>query len=48
MCRFVRARMSLAIVRSHTLIFYGSREKEAHIHHRPYLLYRAVMAMTET
>ena len=31
MCRFVRAQISLAIVRSNTLLLSGARDKEAHI-----------------
>ena len=44
-CDFVRARMSLAIVRSNTLLLHGARYKEAYIRQRPNLEDGAVMAL---
>ena len=44
-CGFVRARMSLAIVRSNILFLQGAREKEAYIRKRPDLVDEAVMAL---
>ena len=38
MCGFVRARMSLAIVRSNSLLLHGPRNKGAHIRQRPKLM----------
>ena len=45
MCGFVRARMSLAIVRSNSLILRGPRDKGARIRQRPELIDGAVMAL---
>ena len=45
MCGFVRARMSLEIVRSNRLILCGPCEKEARIWQRPELTDGAVMAL---
>ena len=45
MCGFVRARMSLAIVRSNSLLLHGPRDKEAHIQQRSELTDGAVMAL---
>ena len=45
MCVFVRARMSLAIMRSNTLIIRGARYKEVYIRQRPYLEDGAVMSL---
>ena len=45
MCGFVRAWMSLAIVKSNTLLLQGARDKEAYIYQRPDLVYRSVMAL---
>ena len=45
MCVFVRARMSLAIMRSNTLILRGARYKEVYIRQRPYLEDGAVMSL---
>ena len=44
-CSFVRARMSLSILRSNTLLLRGSRDKEAQIRQRPDLVDGAVMAL---
>ena len=43
MCGFVRARMSLAIVRYNTLLLRSARDKEACILQRPYLADGSVM-----
>ena len=45
MCGFVRARMSLSIVRSNTLILQGARDKETYIFHRPDLADGEVMVL---
>ena len=45
MCSFVRARMSLAIVRSNSLLLSGLRDKGARIWQQPYLTYGVVMAL---
>ena len=45
MCGFVRARMSLAIVRSNSLILRGPRYKGARICQQPELTYGAVVAL---
>ena len=42
---FVRARISLEIVISNSLIIWGPREKDVRIHQRLYLKYGAVMAL---
>ena len=45
MCGFVRERMSLAIVRSNSLLLHGPRDKGLHIWQRPKLTDGAVMAL---
>ena len=45
MCGSVRARMSLAIVRSNSLILRGPRDKGAHIRQQSELTYGAVMSL---
>ena len=45
MCGFVRARMSLAIVRSNSLLLRGPRDKGARIRQRPELTDGAVMPL---
>ena len=45
MCGFVWARISLAIVRSNSLLLRGSRDKGARIHQRPELTDGAVMSL---
>ena len=45
MCGFVRARMSLAIVRSNSLIIRGPQDKGARILQQPKLMDGAVMAL---
>ena len=45
MCGFVRARMSLAIVRSNNLLLRGPHDKGARIWQRPELTYGAVMPL---
>ena len=45
MCGFVMARMSLAIVRSNSLLLRGPWYKGARIRKRPELTYGAVMAL---
>ena len=45
MCGFVRLRMSLAIVRSNSLLLRGPREKVARICHQPEMMDVAVMAL---
>ena len=45
MCGFVRARMSLAILRSKSLLLSSPRDKEARIRKRPELTDGAVMAL---
>ena len=45
MCGFVRARMSLEIVRSNSLLLSGSHDKGARIRQRPELKDGAVMAL---
>ena len=45
MCGFVRARMSLAILRSNSLLLRGPRDKEARIRQRPELTDGSVMAL---
>ena len=45
MCGFLRAWMSLAIVRSNTLLLCGAKDKEACICHRPDLENKAVMEL---
>ena len=37
MCGLVKARMSLAILRSNTLLLQGTRAKEAYMYQKPYL-----------
>ena len=44
-CDFVRARMSLAIVRSNTLLLLGARDKGEYIRQRPHLADGSVMAL---
>ena len=44
-CGFVKARMSLAIVRSNSLLLRGHRYKEARIRQQPELTYGSVMAL---
>ena len=45
MCGFVRVRMSLAIVRSNSLLLHGPRDKGARIRQQPELTDGAVMAL---
>ena len=45
MCGFVRARMSLAIVRSNSLLLHGPCEKGVRIWQRPELMNGAVMPL---
>ena len=45
MCGFVRARMSLAIVRSNSMLLHGPHDKGTHIWKRPDLTDGAVMAL---
>ena len=45
MCGFVQARISLAIVRSNSLLPRGPRDKGARIRHQPYLTDGAVMSL---
>ena len=45
MCGFVRARMSLTIVRSYSLLLCGPTDKGAHIQQRPQLTDGVVMAL---
>ena len=45
MCGFVRARMSLAIVRSNSLILHGPHDKGARIRQRPDMTDGAVMSL---
>ena len=45
MCGFVKAIMSLAIVRSNSLLLRGPRDKGARIRHQPDLTDGAVMAL---
>ena len=45
MCGFLRARMSLAIVRSNSLLLRGPRDKGAHIWKRPERTDGAVMPL---
>ena len=45
MCGFVRARMSLAIVRSNSLLFQGPRDKGARIRQKPELTDGAEMEL---
>ena len=45
MCGSVRARMSLEIVRSNTLLLQGARDKEAYIHRVPDLEEGIVMVL---
>ena len=45
MCGFVRARMSLAIVRYNILILRRPHTKSAHIWQQPELMYQVVMAL---
>ena len=45
MCGFVRARMSLAIVISNSLLLRGPRDKGTHIRKRPELTDGSVMAL---
>ena len=45
MCGFLRARISLAIVRSNSLLLCGTLEKGAHIWQRPVLTDVVVMAL---
>ena len=48
MCGFVRARMSLAIVRSNSLLLCGTCDKGARIRQRPELTAGAVMSFLMT
>ena len=48
MCGFVRDIMSLAIVRSNTLILRGTRDKEAHIRQMPDFIDGSVMALIDS
>ena len=48
MCGFVRARMSLVIVRYNSLLLRGPWDKEAHIWQRPDLTGGAVIALLAT
>ena len=45
MCGFVRARMSLVIVRSNILLLFSLRDKGLHIRKRPELTDGAMMAL---
>ena len=45
MCGFMRVRMSLAIVRSNSLLLHGPRNKGARIWQRPELTDGVVMAL---
>ena len=45
MCGFVRARMSIAILRSNSLLIRGLRYKGARIRQLPELMYGVVMAL---
>ena len=45
MCGFVKARMSLAIVRYNSLLLRGPRDKGEHIRQQPELVDVAVMAL---
>ena len=45
MCGFVRARISLAVVRSNTLLLCGTRDKGGYIFQRPDLSDGAVMEL---
>ena len=45
LCGFLRKRMSLAIVRSNSLLLHGPQEKDARIWQRPEMLDGAVMAL---
>ena len=45
MCGFVKARMSLAVMRSNTILLRGARDKEAHIFQRPGLADGVVVAL---
>ena len=45
MCGFVKARISLTIVRSNSLLLRGPRDKWGIIRQRPELMDRAVMAL---
>ena len=45
MCGFVRARISLAIVRSNSLLLRGPRDKEARIRQHPELMDGVVMVL---
>ena len=47
MCGFVRAHMSLSIVRSNTLFLRGARDKKAYIRPRPNMEDGAVMTLLE-
>ena len=47
-CGFVRAQMSLVIVRSNTILLCGTRDKEAYIRQRPNLEDGEVMALIVT
>ena len=44
-CGFVRARMSLAIVSSNSLLLCGPHNKEAHIRQRPELMNGALISL---
>ena len=46
-CGFIRAWMSVVIVRSNILLLQGTRDKEAHIYHRLDLENEVVMALLE-
>ena len=46
-CGFLRAQISLAIVRSNTLLLRGSRNKEAYICQRLDLIYGALVALLD-
>ena len=45
MCGFVRARMSLAIVRYNSLLLRGPRDKGAHVQNQPNMMDGAVMEL---
>ena len=45
MCGFVRARISVVLVRSSTILLQGARDKEAYIHQIPDLTDGVVMAL---
>ena len=45
MCSFVRAIISLVVVRSNTLLLRGAKYNEAYIHQRPYLTDGSMMVL---